>query len=113
MITFNHVDGEWEKLTAAEREGHGAELKELVRAVKEEKNSKLVLLAPKQGAKTVRIHPDKRLEVIDGPYLENAEYPGGYYIIEADSIEEAVEWAKRGRFLVGSNEVRQIIDFEP
>ena len=40
--------------------------------------------------------------------MSGPEQVGGYYIIEADTLDEAVEWARRGRWLVGSNEVRQI-----
>lgn len=110
MITFNHIDGEWDKLTAEQQQVHGGTLGELIAALKAEQNSDLTFFAPVEQAKTVRMHPDGQLAISDGPYLESSEQPGGYYIIEVDSIEEAVEWAKRGRFLVGSNEVRQIIE---
>lgn len=63
---------------------------------------------PVAEATTVRKHPDGRIEVSDGPYAENDEQPGGYYIIEAESMQEAVEWGRRGRWLVGSNEAREI-----
>lgn len=33
--------------------------------------------------------------VTDGPFAETKEVLGGYWIIEVDSKEEAVEWAKR------------------
>lgn len=33
--------------------------------------------------------------VTDGPFAETKEVIGGYWIIEVDSKEEAVEWAKR------------------
>ena len=53
------------------------------------------------------------LEVLDGPAVAGPEQVGGYYIIEAESMEEAVEWARKGRFMRGSNEVREIADFQP
>ena len=34
-------------------------------------------------------------EVTDGPFAEAKEVLGGYWIIDVDSLEEAVEWAKR------------------
>jgi hypothetical protein len=110
MITFNHIDGEWDELTAEEQQAHGGTLSELIATLKTEKDSDLTFLAPVDQAKTVRKHSDGSVEITDGPYPESTEQPSGYYIIEADSIEEAVEWAKRNRFLVGSNEVRQIIE---
>ncbi len=51
--------------------------------------------------------------VTDGPFAETKEVLGGYWIIRANSLAEAVEWAKR---CPGSPqetiEVRQIQDFE-
>ncbi len=35
--------------------------------------------------------------VVDGPYTEGKEYVGGYYLVDVDSIERAVEIA--GRFV--------------
>jgi hypothetical protein len=33
--------------------------------------------------------------VTDGPFAETKELVGGYWVIEASSMSEAVEWAKR------------------
>ena len=33
--------------------------------------------------------------VVDGPFAETKELVGGYWIIQADSLNEAIEWAKR------------------
>lgn len=112
LITFTHVDGEWDKLTPEEREQLNSFHKEFQSAL-DAANSRMVFLDPK--AKTVRRHADGHFEVNDGPYRpasttgpQGQESAGGYYIIEADSMEEAVEWAKQGRWMVGANEVRQI-----
>lgn len=37
----------------------------------------------------------KRRTVVDGPFAETKELVAGFWIIEAKSLEEAVEWAKR------------------
>ena len=108
MITFNHIEGEWERLSPEDREEHGKWLERFVAELEAEKGAKLVFMAPIETRKTVRKNRDGSVEVKDGPYLESAEQPGGYYEIEAESMEEAVDWARRGRWLVGSNEVRQI-----
>jgi hypothetical protein len=113
FISFNHVEGEWEKLSDSEREGHTNSLRDFSQALKREKGTNLVFFAPPQHAQTVRIDSGTPLQVLDGPALPGPEASGGYYVIEADSLDEAIEWAKRGRFLVGSNEVRQIIEFQP
>lgn len=110
MITFNHIAGAWEALTDAERETYSEALLALMDDLEAERDSRLVFFAPAAEAKTVRMQRDGELAVSDGPSTDSTEQPGGYYIIEADSIDEAVEWAKRGRLLVGSNQVRQIVE---
>jgi len=56
--------------------------------------------------------------VTDGPFAETKELLGGYWIIRADSLEEAIAWARQVPF-TGSPEmgepeveVRQIHEFE-
>ena len=49
--------------------------------------------------------------VVDGPFAETKEVLGGYYLIEAESLDAAVEWATRLRSeLDGSIEVRPLLD---
>jgi hypothetical protein len=57
-----------------------------------------------------------RKTVIDGPFTESKELVAGYWIIQAKSKEEAVEWIKRAPFGKFGDarvaiEIRQI--FEP
>ena len=61
-------------------------------------------------AETVRIKAtrDGGRQVIDGPFAETKELLGGYYVIEAASTDEAVEWAKRIPLTTGSVEVYRI-----
>lgn len=52
-------------------------------------------------------------KVTDGPFTEAKEIVGGYWMIQAKSLAEAVEWARRCPG--GDNEVieiRQVMDFE-
>jgi len=49
--------------------------------------------------------------VTDGPFAETKELIAGFWLIEADSLERAVEWAQRVPFEQGEVEVRQV--FEP
>jgi len=47
--------------------------------------------------------------VTDGPYGETKELFGGYYILDVDSAQEAVEWAKRAPLTAGSKtEIRRV-----
>lgn len=50
-----------------------------------------------------------RPRVTDGPFAEAKEMIGGYWMIQAKSKDEAIEWAKRAPMLAGDViEVRQI-----
>jgi hypothetical protein len=63
-------------------------------------------------AKTVRVRQGKR-SVLDGPFAETKEQLGGYYLVEAKDVEEALALAARipsARW--GSIEVRPIIPHE-
>jgi hypothetical protein len=51
-------------------------------------------LQPISAAKTMS-RLGGRHSVVDGPFAETKEQLGGYYLIEADSIEEALEWAAK------------------
>lgn len=49
-------------------------------------------LAPPRRARSVRVREGKQL-VTDGPFADTKEAVGGFDLIEADSLEEAVEIA--------------------
>ena len=53
----------------------------------------------------------------DGPFAEAKEVIGGYWMIQAKSKAEAVEWAKRAPMLDGDiievRQVQEIEDFPP
>jgi hypothetical protein len=51
------------------------------------------LAASSKGAR-VKFSGDKRT-VIDGPFAETKELIAGFSIIQANSLEEAIEWVKR------------------
>lgn len=51
-------------------------------------------LQPPRTAKTVRIKGTKPPLVTDGPFIEAKESIGGFALLEADSMDEAVEKAQ-------------------
>jgi hypothetical protein len=53
-----------------------------------------------------------RPRVIDGPFTEAREIVGGFWLIQAKSREEAIEWAKRVPFVDGEIEIRQVFELE-
>lgn len=50
-------------------------------------------LAPK--AKSVRANSDGKILVTDGPYLETKEHVGGFWVLEAKDMDEALEWGRK------------------
>ena len=68
-------------------------------------------LQPTPTATTVRVRNGK-ISTTDGPYVETKEQLGGFYLIEAQDLNEAIQVASRipsARF--GGVEVRPVIDF--
>lgn len=51
-------------------------------------------LKPVATATTVRVRNGKT-STTDGPFAETKEQLGGYYIVEAKSLDEAVKWAAK------------------
>ena len=69
-------------------------------------------LQPTGTATTVRVRNGKTLTT-DGPFAETKEQLGGYYMVEAENLDEAISWAaKIPGALVGTIEVRPIMEFE-
>jgi hypothetical protein len=109
MMSHNHEA--WDALGPAEREAIFAKLGRFRSAL--EADGKYVSsfgLQDPRTAKTVRQSTDGHQQVVDEPFSGTGEAMGGLYVIEADSLEEAVEWGRRGRFMAGANEVRQLAD---
>jgi hypothetical protein len=51
-------------------------------------------LGDTRGATTVRVRGDETV-VTDGPYAETKEVLGGYYLLECETMEDALDWAAR------------------
>lgn len=69
------------------------------------------LTQSKDGAR-VRFSKDKPPTVKDGPFTEAKELVGGFWIIKAENLEEAVGWAKLIPFQSGEVEVRRVSETE-
>ena len=67
-------------------------------------------LAPIASATTVRVREGANL-VTDGPYAETKEQLGGYFVVDVDDLDAAIEIAARiPGARTGAIEVRPIID---
>lgn len=69
-------------------------------------------LHPTAAATTVRLRGGDT-QVTDGPFAETREQLGGYYLIECDGLDQALEAARRVPGVgVGSVEVRPVMAFD-
>ena len=69
-------------------------------------------LHPVATATSVRVREGKRL-ITDGPFAETREQLGGYYVIEAKDLDEAIGIAERvppAKF--GTVEIRPVMEIE-
>ena len=102
MITFTHVGGVCKKLRAEDVPLFIQSHNDWEREIRDAPNSSLVYVDRVENAKTVRRDDDGNIEVLDGPFTQGPEAAGGFYIVEADSVDEAVEIAKRHRWPPGA-----------
>lgn len=77
------------------------------------KAGKMIAGDPLQGVSTatsVRVRGGKTMTT-DGPFAETKEQLGGYYLIEADDLDEAISWAAQLPTAEhGTIEVRPLMD---
>lgn len=67
-------------------------------------------LQPVSTATSVRVRDGKRL-VTDGPFAETREHLGGYYLVNARNLDEAIEIAGRiPGARVGTVEIRPVLE---
>ena len=69
-------------------------------------------LHPVATATSVRIRDGKRL-ITDGPFAETREQLGGYYLVEANNLDEAISIAERiPPARVGTVEIRPVLEIQ-
>jgi len=70
-------------------------------------------VAPAGQAKSLRSRLDGSVLVTDGPYIETKEHIGGFWILEAADMDEALAWARKGAVTCrAAGEVRELL-FNP
>jgi hypothetical protein len=106
-------EAQWPKLPKAETDRMLAEYGAFTEGIK--KSGQYIRgdrLHPTSAASTVRIRNGK-VSTTDGPFAETKEQLGGYYLIEAKDLNDAIQVAAKipgARF--GSIEVRPIWEME-
>ena len=111
MLLIYDDETNWGKLPEADQNAIMKEFRDFTEGIVKSGNYRAGdQLQPASTATSVRWKSGKAL-VTDGPYAEAREQLGGYYLIEAKDLDEAVAIAKRipaGR-LDGTVEVRPVI----
>jgi hypothetical protein len=110
LLIYNDEAG-WESLSEDERQAVHREYFQLTSDLRAQ--GRLVggdELRPVATATSVRVRKGDTI-VTDGPFAETKEALGGYYLIEANTLDEAIEWAARiPAARSGTIEVRPTVD---
>jgi hypothetical protein len=108
LIYSNEAPGEFEKLSAEEQNGILGEYFAISEAPGVVGGDQL---QPSDTATTVRVDGGETLTT-DGPFSETKEVLGGYYLLEADDLDKALEIAARipAARMGGAIEVRPVVE---
>ena len=109
LLLIYGVEADWAKRSREEMEAMGKEYfkytQDLIQEGKYKGGNKLTATA---STSTVRVRNGKRV-VTDGPFAETKEQLGGYYLVEAKDLDEALNLAARiPGARIGTIEVRPV-----
>lgn len=111
MLLIYDDEQVWAKMGASEQQKLFGEYMTFTESIK--KSGQYVSGAPLQPiatATSVRIRNDKQL-VTDGPFAETHEQLGGYYMIDARDLDEAIGIARRiPSVRLGTIEIRPVME---
>ena len=101
-------DEAWGQLSKEEREAQSQEYMTLAQRPEARGGADLGDLS---SATTVRVNGSDALTT-DGPFAETKEYLGGFYLVECDTIDEAIEFASKipAARSGGAIEVRPVVE---
>jgi len=111
MLLIYHDEHAWSGITEAERQQIYLEYRKLRSEL--EARGQFVTgsqLEPVSTATTVRVRDGKEL-ITDGPFAETHEQLGGYFLIQAENLDEATAIAARiPSARTGTIEVRPLVE---
>ena len=112
MLLIYSDEKQWETMTPAENQATMQEYFAFTRSIQE--NGQHLAgegLQPTTTATTVRVRGGQ-LQTTDGPFAETREQLGGYYLLDAKDLNEAIQIAaKIPAARTGSIEVRPVMEF--
>ena len=108
LLIYAHDNGSWAKLSEDEQNAISQEYFAIAGAPGVTGGDQL---QPGTTATTVRVQ-DGRTLTTNGPFAETKEELGGYYLLDADDIDSALELAARipAARLGGAIEVRPVVE---
>jgi hypothetical protein len=110
LLLIYQSEAQWESIGAIQREKIFKEYMDLVQDLqKAGKYKGGHQLQPVATATTARVRNDKKM-ITDGPFAETSEQLGGYFLVEAKDLDEALAIALRIPSVnTGSIEVRPVV----
>ncbi len=111
MLLIHDDEKAWGKLSEAERQKIYSEYGQFGQSIKSAGQYLAgAQLQPTSTATSVRVREGKRL-VTDGPFAETREQLGGYYLVDAKNLDEAIGIAARiPSARMGTIEVRPVVE---
>jgi hypothetical protein len=110
MLLIYDQESTWAGMSEEERGRYYGEYMKFTDELRE--NGALVAadqLQPTATATAVQVRDGERLTT-DGPFAETKEQLGGYYLIDVESLDEALDWAaKIPSARLGTIEVRPVV----
>jgi hypothetical protein len=111
MLLIHQDERGWDRLSEAERQQIYGEYRKFSEELKA--SGRYLAgseLHPTAAATSVRVRDGKRL-VTDGPFAETREQLGGYYLVNAKDLDEAIGLAARvPSARVGTIEIRPLVE---
>ena len=111
LLLIYHVENEWEALTEDERQRVYGQYRSLREDLS--KSGNWIggnQLQPIATASTLRLK-DKKPLITDGPFAETKEQLGGYFLVDANNLDDALKIVVRipSVAIGGSIEVRPVV----
>jgi len=110
LLLIYHSETEWTRRSAAEQEGVYGEYRNLIQELR--RSRQLIRgeqLKAAASSVTVRVR-NGEARTTDGPFAETKEQLGGYFLVQVNTLEEAVAIAERiPSARTGAIEVREVI----
>jgi len=113
LLTLYGEEGGWDDVTPEEMQAGMKPWDDYSRAITDAG----VFLAgealqPSATASTVKKPAENEHLVTDGPFAETKEQLGGFYLLECENLDAALEWAKKVPLTPpASIEVRPVMDY--